>query len=86
MAVGYRHNRDRQTLHYIFFQHHRCFCWQHRRNPAAPARVVGGVSALRCGNPICNYELSKSLTVNIFTLAVVVYCGRQNDPKHDEGT
>jgi hypothetical protein len=36
MTVGYRHNRDRQTLHYILFQRHRCFCWQHRRNPAGP--------------------------------------------------
>ena len=70
MTVGYRHNRDRQTLHYIFFQHHRCFCWQHRRNPACPRRVVG-VSALRCGNPICR-SYTKGLTFNIFTLDVVL--------------
>ena len=42
-----------------------------RGTPPARARVVGGVSTLRCGNPICNYELSKGVTVNIFTLAAV---------------
>ena len=104
MAVGYRHNRDRQPLLYIFSQHHRCLYWQHRRNPAGPrggslntrrrgsyswqaAVVVGGVSALRRGNPICRYRWSKGLTFNPFTLARAVdYCGRQNDPRHDNGT
>jgi hypothetical protein len=85
MTVGYRHNRDRQTLHYICFQGHRCFCWQHRRIPTGPrggactpaaghlpvaaADMVAGLSALRCGNPICRCRSSKGLTYNPFTLA-----------------
>ena len=38
------------------------YCWQ-------AAVVVGGVSALRRGNPICRYRWSKGLTFNPFTLA-----------------
>jgi hypothetical protein len=49
-----------------------------RREPAHPPRgtypwqaadVVAGVSALRCGNPICRCGSSKGLTFNPFTLA-----------------
>jgi hypothetical protein len=85
MTVGYRHNRDRQTLHYIFFQRHRCFLAAREkpdrpvwREPAHPPRgtypwqaadVVAGVSALRYGNPICRCGSSKGLTFNPFTLA-----------------
>ena len=31
--------------------------------------MVGGVSALRCANPICRYRSSKDLTFNLFALA-----------------